>query len=111
MSAGAMVLSRVAGAFSVSSKEFVQHLTDRWPDAVVLTRVDVNEITDVTARITPAWQIFHNRAGDQLRTDGDYEQQLEFAAWVTRSFVHDRGPVWLLNKEATIVANLRQHDP
>ena len=107
MSNGAMIYSP-DGTLNLSADAFVESVLARWPDAEIV-RKDWSTVTDVTARIPdPEWQIFHGARGDQLRTDGSYEDQLEFAAWAANLLPDDgETHLLLLNKDATVAALLR----
>ena len=107
MSNGAIIYSPDS-TLKLSADAFVEAVLLRWSDAEIV-RDDDDDLTDVTARIPDhRWQIFHGARGDQLRTDGSYEDQLEFAAWAA-NLVPDDGQthLLLLNKDATVAAPLR----
>ncbi|MER7556883.1 hypothetical protein ABTZ46_08075 [Nocardioides sp. NPDC126508] len=77
----------------------------QWPNVEI---IDLDD--ELTLRITDGsgrFQIFH-LGESMLSTDGNHDQQLEFAAWAsTLAPETTDGRVVLLNKDASLAAYLR----
>ena len=104
MTDGAIVYSP-DGVLPTSRDALVAAARRQWPNVEV---VDLDD--ELTLRITDGsgrFQIFELSDG-MLSTDGNHNQQLEFAAWAsTLAPETTDGRVVLLNKDASVAAYLR----
>ena len=104
MTDGAIVYSP-DGVLPTSRDTLVAAARRQWPNVEV---IDLDD--ELTLRITDGggrFQIFDLGDG-MLSTDGNHNQQLEFAAWArTLAPEATAGRVVLLNKDASVAAYLR----
>lgn len=104
MTDGAIVYSP-DGVLPTSRDTLLAAVRRQWPNVEI---IDLDD--ELTLRITNGsgrFQIFDLGDG-MLSTDGNHNQQLEFAAWVsTLAPETTEGRVVLLNKDASVAVNLR----
>lgn len=89
--------------FSLSTDAFVEAARAQWPEDSRIVTGDESREYDVTVIIDrpgePMFQVFHDRHGETIATDGNLDQAAEVALWV-RSLLptHIGGRLWMTNQ-------------
>lgn len=97
-----MVLSP-DGVLHLSADDFVDAAQRRWPEHSTLRRHDPEWASDLTIQIERPgeylFQVFHDRKGEAIWTDGHEDQVPEVALWVRSLLPEDPGGrIWLIDE-------------